>query len=139
MASSIEQLKREIMREMAAAMNDAKEDMFDELQGEVMRYYTGSPKIYHRTYQMLTTPRADPVTSGAESVNTRLYLFEGGGYSTGSNPSMLDVLKLANYGIRFTTANGYPARDTVGRKGFWERSLTKMDIAFNRAFSSHFN
>lgn len=127
MASSIEQLKREIMREMTAAMEDAKNDMFDALQYEVAGYYTGKPDKYKRTYQLLTTPRADPVTSGGSMVSTRLYLI-GNGYTTGCKPSMERVLEWTEFG----------GAGTIGHHGYWSRSIKTMGNAFYKAFSSHF-
>lgn len=129
MASSIEELKREIMREMTAAMEDAKNDMFDAVQFEVAGYYTGKPKVYKRTYQLLTIPGADPVTSGGNSVSTRIFLNEAGGYTTGCHPSMATVINW--------TENG--GGGTIGHHGYWSRSMKTMGNAFYKAFSSHFN
>lgn len=128
MSSGVEELRAEIMAEMIAAMNDAKEAMFDDTQSEVIGYYTGSPKVYHRTGQLLTIPRADPVTGGGYTVTTRIYLHDGGGYSTGSNPSMATVINWTNGG----------GGGTIGNHGYWGRAVSKMGKSFNAAFGAHF-
>lgn len=128
MASSIEGLRQEIMAEMRAAMEDAKEGMFNDLQSEVIGYYTGKPVQYHRTYQLLTAPRADPVTGG-DTITTRIYLNGAGGYTTGCYPSMARVISW--------TDNG--GAGTIGHHGYWSRSLKSMKHSFISAFNSHFS
>lgn len=61
-----------------------------------------------------------------DSVSFEAYLDKKHQYTTNSNPNMQQVLDLANEGKKFTTKNGYPAKATVGQKGFWERANDKM-------------
>lgn len=129
MASSLAALESELRAELLAAMEEAADKMFDDLQGEVIKYYTGNPKQYARTYQLLTTPRLDPPSGGGNSVHFKVYLHGGGGYSTGSCPSMGTVLGWTNYG----------GGGTIGSHGYWERALAKMGSTFTSVLGSHFS
>lgn len=128
MASSLAELQSEIEAEMAAAMDEAAEKMFDIVESEVAGYYTGTPKRYTRTGQMLSTPTLSPMSGGGSSLSFRVYLNPAGGYSTGCQPSMLTVLNWTNSG----------GGGTIGHHGYWNRAESKMAGAFLMAFNSHF-
>ncbi len=128
MASSFAELENELRAELMAAMEEASEKMFDDLQGEVIGYYSGSPKRYQRTFQLLSTPTLSPISGGGNSVSFTVYLNPAGGYTTGCYPSMSTVLGWTNYG----------GGGTVGSHGYWERALSKMGKSFTSALASHF-
>lgn len=129
MASSLKELEAEIRAEMMAAAQDAAAKMFDDLQGEVLGYYTGTPRQYTRTFQLTTTPTLDPISGGGNTVSFRVWLNGAGGYTTGSYPSMATVIGW--------TDNGQAG--TIGHHGYWNRSLAKMKGSLISAFNSHFS
>ena len=128
MASNMSELENELRAELMAAMEEASEKMFDDLQGEVAGYYSGSPKRYQRTFQLLTTPTLSPISGGGNSVTFKVYLNPAGGYTTGCYPSMETVLSWTNYG----------GGGTIGSHGYWERALGKMGETFSSVMASHF-
>lgn len=128
MASSLAALEAQLRAELQAAMSEAADKMFGDLQEEVAGYYTGSPKRYQRTFQLLSTPTLDPPSGGGNSVTFRVYLNPAGGYTTGCYPSMATVLNWTNYG----------GGGTIGNHGFWERAEAKMGNSFNSVLAAHF-
>lgn len=127
-ASTLAELEQAIRQELLAAMQEAGEKMFDDLQGEVIGYYTGNPKKYVRTHKLLDTPRLDPISASGNTITFKVRLDKGGGYTTGSNPSMETVLNWTNYGLA----------GTIGSHGYWERAEKKMESTFNSVMRSHF-
>lgn len=128
MASSLAELESELRAELLSAMEEAADKMFDDLQGEVAGYYSGSPKAYRRTFQLLSTPTLSPVSGGGNSVSFMVYLNPAGGYTSGSYPSMQTVLHWTNDG----------GGGTIGNHGYWERAESKMGQTFTSVMASHF-
>ena len=67
------------------------------------------------------------------------YLDQSYVYPTGDNPSMGQVLDLANYGKPWITKSGTPARHTLGKKGFWDRAEKKMEKTLDDTMSQFFD
>lgn len=137
-ANNMSQLNAMLMKELRKAMNVASEKMLADMYGETGKFYTkGEPK-YERTGALGDTPRTTAITSVGNSVSFEAYLDLNHQYTTGSYPSMEQVLHLANSGIPFTSKNGYPARPTLGKKGFWEASEKKMARTLNQTMRKFF-
>lgn len=138
-ANNMSQLNTMLMRELRKAMNVTAERTLADMYDETAKFYTkGKPKLYQRTGALGDTPRTTPIKSADNSVSFEAYLDLSHKYTTGSYPSMEQVLKLANNGIPFTSKNGYPARPTLGKKGFWEASEKKMERTLNRTMGKFF-
>ena len=138
-ANNMSQLNAMLMKELRKAMNVASEKMLADMYDETGKFYTkGKPKSYERTGALGDTPRTTALTSVGNSVSFEAYLDLNHQYTTGSYPSMEQVLKLANSGIPFTSKNGYPARPTLGKKGFWEASEKKMERTLNQTMRKFF-
>ena len=138
-ANNMNQLNNMLMKELRKAMNVASEKMLADMYGETGKFYTkGKPKLYERTGALGDTPRTTALMSGGNSVSFEAYLDLNHQYTTGSYPSMEQVLNLANSGIPFTSKNGYPARPTLGKKGFWEASEKKMERTLNQTIRNFF-
>ena len=138
-ANNMSQLNAMLMKELRKAMNVASEKMLADMYGETGKFYTkGKPKSYKRTGALGDTPRTTALTSAGNSVSFEAYLDLNNQYTTGSYPSMEQVLNLANSGIPFTSKNGYPARPTLGKKGFWEASEKKMERTLNQTMRKFF-
>ena len=139
-AKNMKELEQMLLKEMRKAMNVASErmlaDMYDETGGFYMQ---GNPKMYQRTGALGDTPKTTAVSSSGNVVSFKAYLDTSGGYTTGDNPSMTQVLDLANYGKPWTTKSGSPARATLGKKGFWERAEKKMQRTLDRTMRQFFN
>lgn len=142
---SIAELKLKILTEMDASMAAAKTLMQAHMEKELASFYSqGTPKVYdpnngnQRTHQMEHTARTTDVDWSGNVFTFDAYLDQSGSYTSGSKPTMGQVLDLANYGIAFTTKNGYPARPTLGKGGFWERAEKYFQKDLDKAFSIYF-
>ena len=139
-AKNMKELEQMLLKEMRKAMNVASERMLADMYDETGGFYTqGNPKMYQRTGALGDTPKTTTVSSSGNVVSFKAYLDTSGGYTTGDNPSMTQVLDLANYGKPWTTKSGSPARATLGKKGFWERAEKKMQRTLDRTMRQFFN
>lgn len=139
-AKNMKELEQMLLKEMRKAMNVASERMLADMYDETGGFYTqGNPKMYQRTGALGDTPKTTAVSSFGNVVSFKAYLDTSGGYTTGDNPSMTQVLDLANYGKPWTTKSGSPARATLGKKGFWERAEKKMQRTLDRTMRQFFN
>ena len=139
-ASNMDELNAMLISEMRKAMSLASNQMLPDMYGETYKFYTkGKPKEYERTGALGDTPKTTAVSSSGNVVSFKAYLDTSGGYTTGDNPSMTQVLDLANYGKPWTTKSGSPARATLGKKGFWERAEKKMQRTLDRTMRQFFN
>lgn len=139
-AKNMKELEQMLLKEMRKAMNVASERMLADMYDETGGFYTqGNPKMYQRTGALGDTPKTTTVSSSGNVVSFKAYLDTSGSYTTGDNPSMTQVLDLANYGKPWTTKSGSPARATLGKKGFWERAEKKMQRTLDRTMRQFFN
>ena len=139
-AKNMKELEQMLLKEMRKAMNVASERMLADMYDETGGFYTqGNPKMYQRTGALGDTPKTTAVSSSGNVVSFKAYLDTSGGYTTGDNPSMAQVLDLANYGKPWTTKSGSLARATLGKKGFWERAEKKMQRTLDRTMRQFFN
>lgn len=138
-ANNMNQLNNMLMKELRKAMNVASDKMLADMYGKTGKFYTkGKPKSYERTGALGDTPRTTALKTSGNIVSFEAYLDLNHQYTTGSYPSMEQVLNLANSGIPFTSKNGYPARPTLGKKGFWEASEKKMERTLNQTMRKFF-
>ena len=142
-ATNMSQLNTMLIQELRKAMNIVSDKSLADMYEETGKFYTGGePKIYERTGALGDTPRTTSLSTTAGSmggvVSFEAYLDTNHGYTSGSNPSMQEVLELANDGIPFTTRNGLPARPTVGKGQFWQRSEKKMEKTLNQTIRRFF-
>lgn len=138
-AKNMKELEQMLLKEMRKAMNVASERMLADMYDETGGFYKqGNPKMYQRTGALGDTPKTTAVSSSGNVVSFKAYLDTSGGYTTGDNPSMTQVLDLANYGKPWTTKSGNPARATLGKKGFWERAEKKMQRTLDRTMRQFF-
>lgn len=142
-ANSMEELNAMLIKDLNKAMGVTSEKTLADMYDETGKFYTGKqPKVYQRTGALGDTPKTTAVTVSSDksggSASFDAYLDIGHKYSTGSMPGMQEVLNLANSGIRFTTKNGYPAKDTVGKKHFWERAEKNMEKTLNSTLKKFF-
>ena len=129
----MEELKVIMLKEADKAMRVTSKKALADMYEGTGWFYTGKkPKKYKRTGALGDTPRT---TANKKTITSRdtaevsfdAYLDLKHDYTTGDKPSMEQVLELANYGKPWTTASGAEAKDTVGKKGFWERAEKKIE------------
>lgn len=138
-AKNMKELNAMLMSELRKSMSVASDKMLGDMYGETGDYYTeGSPKEYVRTGALGDTPRTTAVSVSGNTASFEAYLDKNHQYTTGDNPNMEQVLNLANYGTPWTTKSGSKARQTVGKKGFWERAEKEMERTFNATLSKSF-
>ena len=114
-------LLKEVRKAMKVASDKAEADMFE----ETGRFYTkDDPKVYQRTGALGDTPKTTAISCSGNEVSFEAYLDDSQRYTTGKNPTMTDVLNLANSGI--TSSSVGKLRPTVGEEGFWDRAKEKM-------------
>lgn len=135
----MKELEQMLLSEMRKAMVVASDKMLADMYEETYGFYTqGDPQMYDRTGALGDTPKTTNITSSGDTVSFEAYLDKSGGYTTGDNPSMEQVLNLANYGQTWTTSGGHQARHTLGKKGFWERAEVKMENTLNDVMEQFF-
>lgn len=138
-ANNMRELEQMLLREARKAMVVASDKILADMYDETEKFYTkGNPKMYQRTGALGDTPKTTAISSFGNEVSFDAYLDTSHGYTTGSKPSMTQVLNLANYGTPFTTKNDYPSKPTLGKKGFWERAEKKMQRTLDRTMKKFF-
>lgn len=138
-ATNMAQLEKMLMRQLNKAMNVAAKKMEADLMDETWSFYSGSsPTMYVRTGALGNTPKVTALSKTGKSVSFDIYLDDSGGYTTGDNPSMAQVLQLADRGIPWITESGATAKTTVGRGGFWERSEKSFQKTLDSVIASFF-
>lgn len=131
-ANNMSDLNAMLIKELGKAMNIASDKALADMYDETGKFYTkGSPVMYDRTGALGDTPKTTAVTissfGNGGQASFEAYLDTNHQYTSGDNPNMQQVLELANYGTPWTTASGATAKQTLGKKGFWERAEKKMD------------
>ncbi len=138
-ATNMRQLEQMLLKEMRKAMIVTSDKVLADMYDETGSFYAqGKPKMYKRTGALGDTPKTTPISSSGNVISFGAYLDTSGGYTTGDNPSMTQVLNLANYGKPWITKSGSPARDTLGKRGFWERAEKKMQKTLDRTMRRFF-
>ena len=129
-------LEQAAQKAMRVVQKKVEADMYEET-GD---FYTGGePKMYQRTGALGDTQRTTAIGKTGDGFEFKAYLDQSHQYTTGDDPSMAQVLDLANYGIPWTTKGGRPAKATVGKKGFWERAEERMEKTLNDTMGQVFN
>ena len=138
-AKNIKELERMLHKEMKKAIRVTSEKIMADMYSETGDFYTkGNPKVYQRTGALGDTPKTTKISSTEKTVSFTAYLDTAHNYTTGDNPNMEQVLDLANYGEPWRTKGGSFAKDTLGKKGFWERAEKKMEKTLNRTMRQFF-
>lgn len=136
-AKNMRELEQMLIEEMALTMLTTSKDVLKDMQSETSGYYDGStPKVYVRTHALDNTPRTSPIRREGKTLTFDAYLDDTHDYTSGKQPTMLDVLNLANDGITNSSV-GY-LRSTIGQHHFWERALVKMEKTFDRNMKNNF-
>ena len=139
-ANSSTEVMAMLEKAMRKAMEVTQSKVLGDMYEETGDYYTGGePKVYKRTGALGDTPRTTALTRTGSGYEFDAYLDESHRYTTADNPTMTQVLNLANYGSPWTTAGGRPAHRTIGKKGFWERAQAKMEQTLNDTMDSYFH
>lgn len=136
-AKNMKELNSMLNKELKKAMNVVSEKALANMYEAAGEFYTqGEPKMYERTGALGNTPRTTSLSSTGNSVSFEAYLDKKHQYTTGKNPSMEDVLKLANNGI--TNSSVGKLRKTVGKQGFWEEAEKKIEKDLDDTLSNFF-
>lgn len=120
----MDELEVMLIGEIQQAMDDTSKQMLSDMSNETRKFYTkGKPKLYERTGALGETPAVSPLSVIGKTVSFDAYLDTTHRYTTGKNPTMLDVLNLANSGI--TSSSVGDLRPTLGKQGFWKWDTEK--------------
>ena len=137
-AKNMAELEKMLMKEMRKSMNVASKKMLADMYEETEGFYEGGePRQYERTGALGDTPRVTAISESGNELEFDAYLDTSHRYTTGKRPTMEDVLHLANDGI-VSSSVGY-LRETVGRRGFWDRAEHKMEKTLNDTMHKFFD
>lgn len=135
--SALDNLQRKIMKDIEKSMRVISEKALADLYEETAGFYAGTtPEMYERTGALGDTPRTTALNIGSKSVSFDAYLDRNYVYDTGKEPTMEDVLDLANSDDRMSSV-GYLA-PTIGHEGFWERAEKKIEHDINDVMRKSF-
>ena len=140
-ANNMQELTKMILKEMELCMHEASQEAKKDMDSEMDNFYTSKkPKEYKRTGEMKKTPKVTPITTQitspvSGSVSFEAYLETIHRYTTGKNPTMTQVLEVAE---NHKKASYYKLRPPVGCQGFWKRSEEEIGKDLNRAFRKRF-
>lgn len=138
-AKNMKELEQMLLKEMKKAMSVTSKKISEDMYDETGNFYTkGKPQMYERTGALGDTPKTTEIFSVGNTVSFKAYLDTSSKYTTGDNPSMEQVLDLANYGKPWVTKGGQNARPTLGNQGFWDRAEDKMQVTFDRTMKQFF-
>ena len=140
-ANNMQELTQMILKEMDLCMQEASQEAKTAMDSEMDNFYTSKkPKVYKRTGEMKKTPKVTPIATQTTSpvsgsVSFEAYLETSHRYTSGKNPTMKQVLEVAE---NHNQASYYKLRPPVGRQGFWKRSEEEIGKGLNRALRKRF-
>jgi len=138
-ATNMRELRGMLLKELANVMNDAAAAAKKDLKNATDYFYDGGqPKMYKRTGTIEKVQEVSKVRRTQDGVAVDVYFNEDASYLSGSKPTVGEVLLLADQGIPFTTKNGFDARPTVGRKGFWGKAKKDIEKSLKKEMKKHF-
>lgn len=130
-ATNMEQLEAMIRKEMVYGLQMASIEANEIMNDAIKDFYAGGePEMYQRTHQLDQTPETTDISQTGSSAFFDAYLRDSGGYYTGKEPSMREVLQLTNNG----SAPGL--RPAVGSAGYWNRAEQKFQNALDNGIRS---
>lgn len=130
-ATNMEQLEAMIRKEMVYGLQMASIEANEIMNDAIKDFYAGGePEMYQRTHQLDQTPETTDISQTGSSAFFDAYLRDSGGYYTGKEPSMREVLQLTNNG----SAPGL--RPAVGSAGYWNRAEQKFQNALDNGMRS---
>ena len=131
------ELEKALTQQLKKAMNlGAKKVLGDMYESTGEFYSSGEPVMYERTGALGDTPETTDVTVDGNVFSFKAYFDDAGGYSTGKNPTMHDVLDLANFGM--TSSSVGNLRRTVGKSGFVQKADDKIEQTMDSVLSQFF-
>lgn len=136
MANNITQkLRTEIEKEMRKAMTVASAKAEADMYHNTGDFYVGTnPKIYERTGALGDTPRVTAITKSGDQFSFEAYLDKNYVYTTGKQPTMSEVLAVANdHGN-----NPGHLNPPIGKQGFWDRAVDEIEQDFNSTMKQFF-
>lgn len=99
-AKNKRELEKMLMDSLETTMKKVASKSLKELKSTTNEFYhTGAkPKLYQRTDKLKNTPQVSPITCNKTVISFEAGLDTSGQYTTGSNPSMYQVIQWAEHG-----------------------------------------
>ncbi len=115
-----------MQKEMYAALEEATNQSFQDLQENVGNFYDSPEGRYHRTGQLRDSPQLDGISFNGDSAVSQISINTGTQY----DPAGRDTATIYGY-----------AEDggLLGNGGFWQRTEEKIEKNIEDAFGKHFN
>ena len=128
------ELEAAIMKDISAAMDLAEKKALATMHKAISDFYAGGyPSVYQRTYQLSNTPEITDRKRTKFTASFLAQLNDHGSYTTGSRPSMAQVLQLTNEG----SAPGL--RPAVGAPSYWDWAEVQIGQDFDSAMKQYFD
>lgn len=131
-------LKKELRKAMTITMKKVLADMYEQT-GD---FYAGGKPIpaekggYVRTGALGDTPTTTELNVNGNEMSFEAFLNTQHQYTTGKNPTMLQVLLLAN--DIMTKQPDIYLKEAKGSPHFWDRALKQMEKTYNDVLSNFF-
>lgn len=126
--SSISELVNEIKSRCQKAVQMTRDEIYETIDTYIYAFYGDySPVMYERTYSFADSLIKLDVSVLGTSVTTEVKIDEGylgSTYSTGNNPSGMQVAEAANAGMHGALGDGFYA--VPGSVSFWDDALSAL-------------
>ena len=133
-ATNMKELNAMLLQEVNTAMQEVANQALEDMREQTSEFYDyAKPKMYERTEVLKNSPRTSIVNVQPSIFGGRVsfdaYLNQEHRYSTGKNPTMHQVLLVAE---THKNCSYYKLRAPVGHQGFWKRSQKSMARDFKK-------
>ena len=139
-ARNMRELNAMLLQEVNHAMQEVSKKALADMREQTSEFYDyAQPKQYERTYVLKNSPRVSNVNMQSSTFGGRVsfdaYLDQQHRYTTGKNPTMHQVLEVAE---SHKNCSYYKLRAPVGHQGFWKRSQKSMASDFKKIMRKYF-
>lgn len=137
-AHNMDELERMLQKELRRAMTVTAKKILADMYQETGEFYAGGePKQYERTGALGDTPKTTALSVNGNEISFQAYLDTQHQYTTGKNPTMLQVLRLTENLMTHQPEIGY-LRRAKGSPHFWNRAIERMKRTYNDVLNSFF-
>ena len=139
-ARNMSELNTMLLQKISAAMQEVKSQALMDMKEQTSEFYDyASPVKYRRTHALEDSPKTSDIVVNSSftggDVSFDAYLDQNHRYRTGKNPTMHQVLEVAE---SHKMCSYYKLRAPVGHQGFWRRSQKSIASDLRRIMRKHF-
>ena len=139
-ARNMSELNSMLLAEVNNVMQEFSKQALSDMKEQTSEFYDyAQPEVYERTEVLKNSPKISNVTITTTPiggvVSFDAYLDQNHRYTTGKNPTMHQVLEVAE---THKKCSYYKLRAPVGHQGFWKRSQKSMARDFKKTMRKYF-